>query len=322
MRGFYAAVVSKSDTYRGAMMSVALSRLEAQQYLERIGRTLGRSVVVACINSPCNVTISGEERSIDALKMLLDDESIFARKLLVDVAYHSPQMEPIAAAFGASIDGLKEGFESTTLTMISSLTGKRIANDQLLLVDYWVRNMVSPVNFSEAFEHLCTEPGKIWKKLDRSHLNNPNIDIFLEIGPHSALQAPIRDILRHFNRISSVHYLSALRRHTSALDSILDVAGQLHCYKYPVDLLAVNNGLRMKTDHLQTLSDLPEYPFDHSKSYWHESRVSKALRLRKQPKLDLLGKPAADWNPLEARWRHFIKISELPWIEDHRVSSS
>ena len=37
-------------------------------------------------------------------------------------------------------------------------------------------------------------------------------------------------------------------------------------------------------------------------------------------KLDLLGRPVADWNPSEAKWRNFIRVTEMPWVEDHVVS--
>jgi zearalenone synthase, highly reducing iterative type I polyketide synthase len=68
------------------------------------------------------------------------------------------------------------------------------------------------------------------------------------------------------------------------------------------------------------LPDIPSYPFDHSKGYWFESRLGNHFRTFPQNKLDLLGKPVADWNPLEAKWRNVIRVSEMPWVEDHVVS--
>ena len=67
------------------------------------------------------------------------------------------------------------------------------------------------------------------------------------------------------------------------------------------------------------LIDLPGYPSNHSQTYWLESRISKGFRFRQRPPYELLGTTVRDWNPLEPRWRHFIRESENPWIHDHKV---
>ena len=71
-----------------------------------------------------------------------------------------------------------------------------------------------------------------------------------------------------------------------------------------------------KAHSIAFLVDTPEYPFDHSQLYWHESRLS---RLRGAVPRDLLGIRATDWNPLEPRWRKTLNIEEMPWIADHVV---
>lgn len=71
---------------------------------------------------------------------------------------------------------------------------------------------------------------------------------------------------------------------------------------------------------LVSLPDLHAYAYDHFRSYFHESRIAKSHGLREMPGLDLLSEAAVDWNPLEACWNDFVKVSEQPWIEDHRVS--
>ncbi|KAJ5273330.1 polyketide synthase [Penicillium angulare] len=66
-------------------MAVGLSETQAIAYIERLGigfDSLG--IVVACINSPTSVTISGNEMHINSLEQLLVKDSIFARKLKVN----------------------------------------------------------------------------------------------------------------------------------------------------------------------------------------------------------------------------------------------
>ena len=49
---------------------------------------------VACVNSPTSVTLSGDVAALEELRAVLDERSVFARRLKVDVAYHSAHMNP------------------------------------------------------------------------------------------------------------------------------------------------------------------------------------------------------------------------------------
>ena len=300
------------------MMSVGLTEDAALKHMEKLRPLLGEATV-ACVNSGSNVTISGDEASIDSLKAILDTEGIFARKLKVNVAYHSPQMNQIATEYLESIQGLETG--KTRIgpkIMISSVTGQRVTPAELCKSEYWVRNLVSQVRFFEAVTQLTAQPAASRKKLGAISQRSIAVYQLLEIGPHSALRAPVRSILDNMDRGKDISYNSLLVRKNSALQTTLEVMGWLHCLGYDISLDQVNY-----PDHhlknFQSLVDLPEYPFDHSQSYWYESRISKSLRLRKHPRLDLLGTPVPDWNPLEARWRKIISITETPWLGDHKV---
>jgi acyl transferase domain-containing protein len=305
------------------MLSASLSKVQIKRYLEKVSAHFGSlELVVACINSPNNVTISGDEVQIEALKTLLDDEKIFARKLQVNVAYHSFQMDEIASQYKACIDKLE-----TTLhrgkapLMVSSVTGTWTSNAELSQSDYWVRNMVSPVQFADALAELCSQSTKDrTKKINGSHRRSILIHNLLEIGPHSALQGPSKDILKGINQDKDISYFSMLVRNVSAISTTLEVAGRLYCIGYLINMFAVNEEASMKSPKRpKTLCDLPEYPFNHKRSYWHESRISKNFRFRKFGRLDLLGVQDPDWNPLEAKWRNIIKVPEVPWVKEHKV---
>ena len=299
-------------------MAVSLSPQEVQPYFDTISAP-STSLTIACYNSSKNITVSGEEWCVDKLRVLLDNDKIFARKLKVDVAYHSLRMREIADEYKASIGTLEAGDRPHTApVMMSSVTGNRIALEELGQPAYWIENLVSPVRFVDAIGHVCSKPGR--KKIDRSHLNNLRVDLCIEVGPHCALRAPIRDILSANASEHSIKYIALMERQANSVNNYLQAVGNLFCLGYPVDLFKVNHGETKKQD-LVSLNDLPEYPFDHSKTFWHEGRISRENRLRQQSKLDLLGKRVSDWNPFEARWRHFLRLSELPWIQDHKASA-
>jgi acyl transferase domain-containing protein len=305
------------------MLSIGLSEAQAQQYLEKVSaRFESLRLVIACINSPKNVTISGDDVQVEALKTLLDDEKIFARKLQVNVAYHSFHMNEIASQYRACIGNLETmPHLGKAPLMVSSVTGTWISNAELSQSDYWVRNMVSPVQFAGALAELCSQSTKDrTKKIDGSHRRAILIHNLLEIGPHSALQGPSKDILKGINQDKDIVYLSMIVRNVSAINTTLEVAGRLYCIGYPINMSAVNGDASVKSPKRpKTLNNLPEYPFNHKRSYWHESRISKNFRFRRFGRLDLLGVQDPDWNPLEAKWRNIIKVPEVPWIKDHKV---
>jgi acyl transferase domain-containing protein len=309
----------------GGMMAVGLSEIEAYRYLDSTTNSLGDGqLAIACVNSPSNVTISGQRMHLEHLKAQLDDDKVFCRTLQVQVAYHGPAMLQVASRYQESIATLTPGEArcARDIRMVSSVTGALVSQDELRSPAYWVSNMVSQVKFSQAVHNICQHHiEQTSKKVDLSHRAVIKADYLLEIGPHSALSGPIRDSLKDISNAQKVLYGSILTRNTSAVESLLSAAGKLHCSGYPVDLLHLNQQHRVSKRAPMILPNLPEYPFDHSNSYWNESRYSRNMRLRPFKRNSFIGLPVSDWNPLDCRWRTFLKQSEQVWIVDHEVST-
>lgn len=310
---------------RGAMLSVALGKEEVQEVIFKLAQdntTFG--LTVACENSPRSTTIAGEDSLIDRLKVLLDEKQVFARKLRVPVAYHSSQMDTVAAKYESLIGDLSgppshDGDEQ--IKMVSSVTGQCVEGPELLKPSYWSRNMVARVQFSRALSLICDDG------LDGMNGLTPAVEHLIEVGPHSALQGPIKEILSSRGQEKRIEYSSVLRRGQSAHTTLLHVLGGLFCRGMPANLAKINEhtvapamGLHRPEPNL--LVDLPSYPFNHSRSHWHESRISREFRLRDQPPSDLLGVRSSNWSNAEPRWRHFIKTSELPWSQDHVIDGN
>ncbi|KAL8721435.1 MAG: hypothetical protein Q9225_001880 [Loekoesia sp. 1 TL-2023] len=294
------------------MVAVGLSETAVAPYLARIFASHG--VAVGCVNSPTNITVSGKEDAITALKQVLDQEHIFARQLPVGVAYHSVQMEEVAGEYLALVQALDPPnslpFAGEAPLMYSSVTGQVVSAGQLRNGEYWVANMCSRIRFSDALTKLCMT------KNDHDSLDSVNssseVSHLVEIGPHSALQRPIKKTVSH------VGYSTALKLGVSGAETILHLVGELKCLGYMVNLLAANR-ITKDTD-AQMLVHLPAYPFNHSQAYWSEGRNSRNIRFRKYPHHELLGTSSADWNSLEAKWSNLISYSESPWIRDHKYN--
>jgi acyl transferase domain-containing protein len=77
------------------------------------------------------------------------------------------------------------------------------------------------------------------KKLDGSHKDDMCVDIWLEIGPHSALQGPVKQIIQMSRPQARFIYTSALTRKTSALNSLLNAIGSLWVEDVEIDMRRV-----------------------------------------------------------------------------------
>lgn len=317
---------SSSSSNAGAMMSVNLPRDQVGDYIRRVLPSSTSFIVVACINSPANCTLSGPETALDTLKEQLEDDGIFAQKLKTGVAYHSPSMSEIADLYLARMGKLSAGDEITeSCPMISSVTGDVIEAPTLRNPQYWVDNMVSPVEFSKAVGVLAaqTPSDKIKLGMDGA------ITDVVEVGPHSALKRPILDTLTAATTTDKkkqqmqIRYHPTLQRTKPASLSVLTLVGTIFCHGHAVSVSAANlQSQELRGKHRRFLVDLPEYPFDHSRIYWQESRMSRDYRLRKSVQGDFLGVPSQDWNHLEPRWRSFLSTETVPWTRDHVVNDT
>jgi acyl transferase domain-containing protein len=310
------------------MMAVAISPDLVQPFLDTLhDQEEQLRVVVACVNSPKSVTLSGQRSQIGTLQGWFQQQHIMAKILPIPVAYHSFQMQEIAVAYRDSV-GNDTGCplvspQSHIPQMISSVSGEWIDGDALSKSEYWVNNLLSTVQFVDAFRKLCsTHSGPPTKKLDGSHRRRLVIDTVLEIGPHAAMRGPCRDILRESGRNVQVEYLSVLMRKTCGIRTTLETMGRLRCMGYPVDLNTVNSKPSKANKQLpKVLTDLPPYQFNKTKSYWREGTISKSFRFRRFGRHELLGWPDDDWNPLLPKWNNVLHPSDPVWVRDHQVRS-
>jgi acyl transferase domain-containing protein len=149
---------------RGAMALVDLPMTELD------GRLAGvrDRVSVAASNGPRSSVISGAPEAVAEVMADLERDGVFCRLVKVDVASHSPQMEPLAAELAMTLDGLRPASASTPI--YSTMLGRR-AKGEAFDASYWARNLRNPVLFSTAVSQLA-ETGAT---------------AFLELGPHPIL---------------------------------------------------------------------------------------------------------------------------------------
>ncbi|KAJ5215071.1 Type I Polyketide synthases (Type I PKS) [Penicillium chermesinum] len=317
VRGVSSAAVSKP----GAMMAAGISEDEAQEYLAKVPTD---SAVVACVNSPSSVTLSGDVDAIAQLETLISGDGKFARKLKVTTAYHSPHMREVSSTYLDMIGELQpkeaDG-EGEAPVMYSSLTGSIVTSAKELNAQYWVNNMQNPVRFSQALLALLKH-----KRAAAGGSRPVAIQwgSFLEVGPHAALQGPVRQIIDASNNkfAKSAPSVSMLVRGQDATETALNAAGVLWATGCPIKLAEVNQETSTGSNLPQMLCNLPSYPWNHAKSFWHESYASRSYRFPPHARTDYLGMAEDSQNTLEPRWRNYLRISENPWIEDHIITGT
>ncbi|KAL7905029.1 putative polyketide synthase [Trichoderma velutinum] len=297
----------------GAMMAVGASPDTCSAFIKRI---CPDTVSIACINSPSSVTLSGDAAAIVSLQAALQEENIFARKLLVDTAYHSKHMQLVAQQYAKAIADIQPRANTTTggsatCKMYSSVTESEITYKDLG-PDYWVRNLVSPVRFATAIQNLMRPDA------DAQSSARDAVDVLVEIGPHTALRGPATQSIQAIG-VNNKPYLSAIVRNENAVETTLNLVGTLVAYGRPLELALVNKTVTGKN---KTLVDLPSYPWNHAQQYWSESRLARGRKDRTVSASSLLGSPVPSFLQGERVWRGFLRLSEEPWMADHNIQDS
>ncbi|TWU77398.1 putative PKS-like protein biosynthetic cluster [Metarhizium rileyi] len=328
---YYRGLLTSQITKKGAMAAVGLGPEAARDYVDRV--TAGK-VVIACINSPESTTLSGDVEGIDEVMQLLQADDVFARKLRVLTAYHSHHMQLIAEEYVA---GMEQGIWKPKtgrkdVTMFSSVKGKAIDGTELV-PSYFVANLVSPVNFSGAVTAAAHAGLLGGKTRNMAGLKKGSPDVMVEIGPHAALQGPLKQIMASVSDKlpSPPRYLSVIKRKEDAIQTSLEMAGELFVLGHPVDIRLANaydgyqgvqRGDTTDNGKISMLVELPPYAWNTSRKYWHESAAVAAYRNRSHARTELLGTRDEKSTDLEPCWRNLLRTSEQPWIEHHQFQST
>ena len=293
-------LVPKDGNAKGTMLAAGVSAEDAEPYIS--GVTSGK-VTIACINSPKSVTISGDVEAIDELQSRLNEEGLFSRKLKVNVAYHSAHMKAIEKEYSRLLRGLNVQPRRQGVRFYSSVfPGIAVETN----TEYWVQNLLSPVRFSDAVKFML-------ESQDEQDL------ACIEIGPHSALAGPFKQICESLPIGGKVAYFPSILRHKDGVEQALSLACNMFKHGWQIDVASINfpfGGTKPRV-----LTDLPPYAWNHSIQHWHEGRLSQNWRNRRNPPHNLLGTVSDDSSDLDMRWHKHIRQSELPWLKDHVIRS-
>ncbi|KAF3063606.1 Lovastatin diketide synthase LovF [Daldinia childiae] len=294
---YYRGYVTRDQTLIGGMGAVGLGVADVSKYVKG-------GVVIACDNSPNSVTLSGDVGALDDVlnAIKVDKPDVLARKLKVDMAYHSSHMKGLGLKYRELMEQeLKRqglGRQQASIPFFSSVKEKIIQNSDDLGPDYWIANLTSRVRFNSAVQRILEQRPR---------------RLFVEIGPHSTLSGPLRQIVSSFG--TQFQYIPTMIRGSNSAHSLASALGQLFRSGVSIDWSAVFPSGKI-------LTDLPRYAWDHSGgSFWYEARVSKEWRFRQFGHHRLLGLHIPESSSYEPSWRNLLSLEDEPWLADHKIRS-
>ncbi|KAF6837163.1 beta-ketoacyl synthase domain-containing protein [Colletotrichum plurivorum] len=312
LRGLVSSKAASPNGVEGAMMAAGCSYEDAQ---ELCGLEVFRDrICVAASNASDSITISGDADAIEEAREVLEDESKFARKLKVDKAYHSFHMQPCAKPY---VEALQESAcdatepdvpEPSTIWISSVRPGHRM-RWQDITAEYWKDNLLSPVLFSTAVEHVMK--------------NQRPVDLAVEVGCHPALKGPCLKTIEHCAEPGTpeLPYVGCMRRGADDIDALAGAFGYMweRFGTASVDLPGLDKILPQATVNNLT-KGLPLYPFDRSKSYWLDTRRTRFfLRGGEAKPHPLLGRLTADSTPASPRWHNSLRPGDISWLDGHQL---
>ncbi|MEO3755464.1 type I polyketide synthase [Streptomyces sp. B6B3] len=259
--------------HRGAVMSslagqggMAVIPLPETAVADRLSRWDGR-LMVAAVNSPSAVVVSGEGQALAELLAELAGQGVDARRVRVDVAGHSPLMEGIRGRLLAGWQEIRP--VPGHVRFVSTVTGGALETTRLD-ADHWYRNARNTVRFEPAVRGL----------VDTGHR------AFVEVSAHPVLTTAVQDILGE----DGGTVLCSLRRDDGGLDRFLTALGEAFTNGLPVAWPALfpGSGARRR--------ELPTYPF-RRRRFWLAPPAAPTARASDDGRYRVVWRAAARRGP-------------------------
>lgn len=310
-RGLFARLAGNERTgQKGAMLAVGTSWEDAQALINL--RAFKGRLAVAAHNSPSSVTFSGDADAVVHAKKVFDEGKKFARLLKVDTAYHSHHMLPCGDAYVQALRAcsirINQDRSDNSCSWFSSVTPTTQSMEPIEALQdvYWRDNMTNAVLFSEAVKNAIA--------------SDERINLAIEVGPHPALKGPATQSISEL-RTAALPYCGTLSRGKNDVEVFSEALGFVWThFPHFVDFQSFDKAVNSDQSRRSKLVvGLPSYQWNHGRSHWSESRISRRVRERKQPHHEILGFLSTDSTAHELRWLNVLKQSEIPWLDGHQL---
>jgi polyketide synthase 5 len=276
-------------TGTGAMASV---ELPAQQVLsELIARALD-DVVVAVVASPQSTVIGGATQSVRHLVAAWEQRDVMAREVAVDVASHSPQVDPILDELTKILADI---MPMSPEVPYYSATQFDPREEPVCDASYWVDNLRHTVRFAAAVQAALEDGYRV----------------FAELAPHPLLTHAVQQTAGSLDM--AVAAMAAMRREQGLPHGLRDLLTDLHCAGAAVDFSVLFPHGNLVDAPLPTWTHRPLLLSRDD----HESPAHGGCTVSVHP---LLGPHVRlHEEPERHAWEAEVGTEALPWLTDHQV---
>ncbi|MCP2258871.1 Acyl transferase domain-containing protein [Streptoalloteichus tenebrarius] len=279
---------------RGGMVSVAAPLDQVLHALE----PWNGAISVAAVNGPRSVVVSGEAAALDDALASFTANGVRARRIPVDYASHSPQIDEIHETLLGALTGIQP--RPATVPFYSTVVGEPIDTTTLDSA-YWVRNLRRTVQFDRTVRRLIAD-------------GHPT---FVEMSPHPVLTVGVQETADEVD-VPDVLTVESLRRNEGGMARFLTAVAEAHVHGVTVDW----SEAFAHTD--PRVVDLPTYAFQRRR-YWLEDAAPAGADVTAAG-MDTADHPMLGaWVPLAdatggAVFTGTLSLRSHPWLADHAVA--
>jgi acyl transferase domain-containing protein/NADPH:quinone reductase-like Zn-dependent oxidoreductase/acyl carrier protein len=274
----------------GAMAAVELPAQQVRAELESRGI---EDVVVSVVASPHSTVIGGNPATVRDLVADWEQRDVMAREVAVDVASHSPHVEPVLDDLAAALAGITPLSPAVPYYSATLFDPREQPHCD---ADYWLDNLRHTVRFSAAVQ-AAMEDG---------------FRVFAEIAPHPLL---VRAVEQNATALDvPVAAVAGLRRGQEAAHGLWELVADLYAAGASVDFGPMVARGRLVDAPLPTWTHRPLMLQRHSAGQSPGDHVMAAhpllgahVRLLEEPRRHV--------------WQADVGTSVLPWLVDHQVNN-
>ncbi|RAU94257.1 polyketide synthase [Mycobacterium colombiense] len=272
----------------GAMAAV---ELPGQQVLSELSIRGISDVVLSVVASPTSTVVGGDAQAIRDLVTAWQEQDVLAREVAVDVASHSPQVEPILDELVEDLAGLRPmapevPYYSATLwdpRERPSFTG-----------DYWAENLRYTVRFAAAVQAALKD----------------GFRVFGELAPHPLLTHAVEQNAGSLDM--PIAALAAMRRDLQLPIGLRGFVADVHSAGAVIDFSVPYPAGR--------LVDAPLPTWTHRRLMLSREATGQARGAPVQAVHPLLGAHVhLREEPERHVWQGEVGTDAHPWLSDHQI---
>ncbi|OBI74479.1 type I polyketide synthase [Mycobacterium sp. E740] len=274
----------------GAMASVVLP---AQQVLSELMARGISDVVIAVVASPESTVIGGAPETVRELVAEWEQRDIMAREVAIDLASHTPQVDPILADLS---EALVELNPRTPEIPFYSTSGFDPREEPYCDARYWVDNLRRTVRFAAAVQAAMEDGYRV----------------FAELAPHPLLTHPLEQNARSLD--VPLAALASMRREQELPHGLRGFLIDLHSAGAAVDFSVLYPDGRLVDAPLPTWThrQLRLSRDGQDTSPTHGARTISVhpllgahVRLQEEPERHV--------------WQGEVGTADHPWLGDHQI---